>query len=126
MNLHGKEIKKIKKDLANKRKEFEKRNFNNLSEKLEWINLCFDNYIKNCQFIDGFNNWISSPGILLNLFYSYFPEHGINTFYLFNYIYSLENSGRIKINRKYYTKDMRMSVEDYEMMYSGIMDWRKY
>ena len=76
------EIEGVKMELALKRKEFEQVKFNNLSEKLKWIEDFFNSYVPMLEerylTEEERKGTVFLPNELRIHFYMYFPEHGLN------------------------------------------------
>lgn len=77
-----KEIERVKAELAAKRNEFEQIKFQDLNEKLKWIENFFNSYVPMLEreylSEEERNGSVFLPNELRIHFYLYFPEHGLN------------------------------------------------
>ncbi|MBR6688901.1 MAG: hypothetical protein IKL68_02670 [Clostridia bacterium] len=83
MNIGRLDIIIVKRELEEKRKEFDRISVNmSLEEKLEWIRNFFNEYVpeleKRYMTEQELKEWIFLPDELRIWFYHYFPEHGLN------------------------------------------------
>ena len=80
--IRKKDIEKVKNELAIKREEFECIEFENLDEKLKWIQDFFNEYAPMLErrFLTEKEreNLVFLPDEIRIQFYYYFPEHGLN------------------------------------------------
>ena len=77
------DIIQVKRELEEKRREFDKISSSmTLEEKLEWIRKFFNEYIpeleKRLMTKEELEDWVFLPDELRIWFYHYFPEHGLN------------------------------------------------
>ena len=104
------DIIQVKRELEEKRKEFDKISSSmTLEQQLEWIRKFFNEYIpmleKRFMTEEELKDWVFLPDELRIWFYRYFPEHGLNMAkYSEQLVHDYEEHKRfVTVDRRYFS-----------------------